>query len=104
MNTAHHNHPTTAPVSSDMNPSGRSRGGYRGAQREGIALSWPLKTALLLAALVGGFYLLREHWNHVAGNWIYLLLLACPLMHLFHRHGGHGGHARLTNHPTNKKE
>nr|WP_302622821.1 DUF2933 domain-containing protein [Hydrogenophaga sp. PML113] len=51
-----------------------------------------MKTALLMVALVGGFYLLREHWNHVAGNWIYLLLLACPLMHLFLGHGGHGGH------------
>jgi len=52
----------------------------------------PLKTAMLMVALVGGFYLLQEHWNHVAGNWAYLLLLACPLMHLFHGHGGHGGH------------
>lgn len=52
----------------------------------------PLKTALLMVALVGGFYLLREHWAHVASNWIYLLLLACPLMHFFHGHGGHGSH------------
>jgi len=50
----------------------------------------PLNVALLMVALVGGFYLLREHWNHVAGNWAYLLLLACPLMHLFHDHGKHG--------------
>jgi hypothetical protein len=49
-----------------------------------------VKTALLMVALVGGFYLLREHWDHVVGNWIYLLLLACPLMHLLHGHGGHG--------------
>jgi hypothetical protein len=28
----------------------------------------------------------------VAGSWPYLLLLACPLMHVFHGHGGHGGH------------
>jgi hypothetical protein len=42
--------------------------------------------------LIAGFYLLREHWSHVAGNWIYLLLMACPLMHLFHGHGGHGNH------------
>ncbi len=56
-------------------------------------LGRPVKIALLMAALIGGFYLLREHWSHVAGNWIYLLLLACPLMHLFHGHGGHGGHA-----------
>ena len=37
-----------------------------------------LKIALAMVAVIGGFYLLREHWNHVAGNWIYLLLLACP--------------------------
>ncbi len=48
--------------------------------------------ALTMVALVGAFYLLREHWNHVAGSWPYLLLLACPLMHLFHGHGGHGRH------------
>jgi hypothetical protein len=36
------------------------------------------------------FYILREHWGHVLGYAPYLILLACPLMHLFHRHGGHG--------------
>ena len=56
------------------------------------ALSRPVKIALLMVAIIGGFYLLREHWSHVGGNWVYLLLLACPLMHLFHGHGGHGGH------------
>lgn len=60
-------------------------------------LGKPAKAALLVAVLLGGFYLLREHWNHVAGNWIYLLLLACPLMHLFHGHGGHGGHGSHDN-------
>lgn len=56
-------------------------------------LGGPLKIALLMIAAIGVFYLLREHWSHVAGNWIYLLLLACPLMHFFHGgHGGHGGH------------
>ncbi len=53
-------------------------------------LTRPVKFALLMAALIGGFYLLRGHWNHIAGNWVYLILLACPLMHLFHGHGGHG--------------
>ncbi len=62
------------------------------ATRSSSGLSRPLKTALLMVALVGGFYLLREHWNHVTGNWVYLLLLACPLMHMFHGHGGHGTH------------
>lgn len=55
--------------------------------------------ALLLVALIAGFYLLREHWNHVAGSWPYLLLLACPLMHLFHGHGGHGNHDRRSPQP-----
>ncbi len=48
--------------------------------------------ACAMLALVGLFFLLREHWGHVAGWWPYLLLLACPLLHLF-MHGGHGqGH------------
>ncbi|GGJ42173.1 hypothetical protein GCM10011320_57200 [Neoroseomonas lacus] len=43
-------------------------------------------------ALVAAFYVLREHWEHAFGALPYLLLLACPLMHLFMHHGhGHGG-------------
>lgn len=44
------------------------------------------------------FFLLTEHRAHVFGALPWLLILACPLMHLFmhrgHRHGGrhqHGG-------------
>lgn len=48
--------------------------------------------AAAMAALIGAFFVLREHWGHVAGYWPYLLLLACPVMHLFHGHGGHGHH------------
>lgn len=39
--------------------------------------------------LVAAFFLLREHWMHALGFAPYLLLLACPLLHLFHGHGGH---------------
>lgn len=39
---------------------------------------------------IAAFALLREHWAHVAGYWLYLILLACPLMHIFGRHGGQG--------------
>ena len=53
----------------------------------------PAGMALATAALIAGFYLLREHWVHVMGFWPYLLLLACPLVHLMHGHG-HGGHGR----------
>ena len=52
--------------------------------------SWKVAAVMLVA--IGSFYLLREHWGHLGGSWIYLLLLACPLMHLVHGHGGHGHH------------
>lgn len=42
--------------------------------------------ALIAVAAIAAFALLREHWSHVAGYWPYLLLLVCPLMHLFHGH------------------
>jgi len=46
---------------------------------------------LLVLGGIAGFFLLSEHRAHVFGALPYLLLLACPLMHLF-MHGGHGGH------------
>jgi hypothetical protein len=55
-----------------------------------------LMTAVAIVA-AGLFFLLREHWWHIlpfAPYSIYLLFLACPLMHVFmhHGHGGHQGH------------
>lgn len=43
---------------------------------------------------IAGYFLLTEHRAHVVPYLPFLLVLACPLMHLFmHRgHGGHGGH------------
>ena len=44
--------------------------------------------------LIGGFFLVTEHRAHLylAVPFLpWLLLLACPLMHVF-MHGGHGGH------------
>lgn len=46
----------------------------------------PGVVAATMVLLIVGFYMLREHWSHVAGLWPYLLLLVCPLMHLFHKH------------------
>ena len=42
--------------------------------------------------VVAAFFLLTEHTAHVFGVLPYLLVLACPLMHLFMHHGHHGGH------------
>lgn len=46
---------------------------------------------LLVLGAVAAYFLLREHRVHVFGALPYLLLLACPLMHLFMHHG-HGHH------------
>ncbi len=46
--------------------------------------------ALLGFAVIAGFFLVTEHTAHVLGVLPYLLLLACPLMHFFHRGHGHG--------------
>lgn len=48
-----------------------------------------ISIAMLVVVLL--FFVIREHWEHLAGRWIYLLLLLCPLMHLF-GHGEHGRH------------
>jgi hypothetical protein len=49
-----------------------------------------LAAALISLVIVGLFYLLREHWGHGLGILPYLLLLACPLLHLF-MHGHPSG-------------
>jgi hypothetical protein len=46
---------------------------------------------LLVLGGIGLFFLLSEHRAHVLSALPLLLLLACPLMHLF-MHRGHGGH------------
>lgn len=46
---------------------------------------------LLAFGAVAAYFLLKEHRAHLGGAFPYLLLLACPLIHLF-MHGGHGGH------------
>jgi hypothetical protein len=39
---------------------------------------------------IGGYFLWTEHRAHLWSILPFLILLACPLMHLFHGHGGHG--------------
>lgn len=46
---------------------------------------------LIVIGAVAGYFLLTEHLAHVVGALPFLLLLACPLMHVF-MHGGHGKH------------
>ncbi|MCA1451549.1 DUF2933 domain-containing protein [Ensifer sp. IC3342] len=55
---------------------------------------WRSKTAIVLLGflLIGGFLLVSEHRLHALGYVPYLLVLACPLLHLFHHGHGHGSH------------
>lgn len=56
---------------------------------------WRSKSGLVVCAFLGlaGVILILEHRAHLF-EWLpYLVLLACPLMHIF-MHRGHGGHAR----------
>ena len=84
MNTAHHDHAPDTP--------------------RAWAPGRPLKIALLMIAVIAGFFVAREHWDHIAGSWVFLLLLACPLMHLFHGHGGHARHGKQADQTGSAKE
>ena len=55
---------------------------------------WPgrMKVAFVGLTAIASFFLLAEHRAHVLPYVPFLLLAACPLMHLF-MHGRHGGHA-----------
>lgn len=67
-----------------MNAHHDSSGGSFLTSRGGLVL-----VAFLAIA---GFYLITEHTAHVFGVLPFLLLAACPLLHMF-MHGGHGdGH------------
>ena len=48
---------------------------------------------LIVMGAIAAYFLLSEHRAHFFGALPFLLLLACPLMHIFmhHGHGGHGG-------------
>ncbi len=48
---------------------------------------------LLVMGAIAAYFLLSEHRAHFLGALPLLLLLSCPLMHVFmhHGHGDHGG-------------
>lgn len=46
---------------------------------------------LLVMGAIAAYFLLSEHRAHFIGALPFLLLLACPLMHVF-MHNGHGSH------------
>ena len=71
----HHNHSGGEP---------KTRGSFL-TSRSGIVF------VVFLAIAV--FFLLTEHRAHLLGIFPFLLLLACPLLHMIHGGHGHDGHA-----------
>lgn len=63
------------------------------AEHEAPPRFWSSRHAigLVIIGAVAAYFLLTEHLAHVVGALPFLLLLACPLMHVFMHHG-HGGH------------
>ena len=61
--------------------------------QDGATPFWRSRYALglLVFGAVAAYFLLSEHRAHFFGALPFLLVLACPLMHMF-MHGGHGGH------------
>lgn len=54
---------------------------------------------VLICLAIVAFFVLTEHRAHFFGALPYLLLLACPLLHIF-MHRDHGGHQHK--HPPQK--
>ena len=62
-----------------------SSDGPLGGNRAGRWVFWGF-------ALIAAYFLWTEHRAHVVQFLPFVLLLACPLLHMFHGHGGHGSH------------
>ncbi|TSC59145.1 MAG: hypothetical protein Greene041662_652 [Candidatus Peregrinibacteria bacterium Greene0416_62] len=59
-----------------------------------------LNITLLGFLAIIGFFLITEYWAHLYGYLPFLLLLACPLLHIF----GHGGHGGKSDEETSEKK
>lgn len=58
----------------------------------------------LVAITILGFLIYRGHSAHLLGFLPYLLLFACPLMHLFMHSGHHNHHSDNKTNDTNRGE
>ena len=52
---------------------------------------------------VAAFFLITEHTAHVLGALPYLILLLCPVMHIF-MHRGHGGPGEHGDHHRKRED
>jgi hypothetical protein len=61
------------------------------SDRQQNRFSLPIKLVLYATIAIIAYFLITEHWAHLAGYLPFSLLFICIFMHLF-MHGGHGGH------------
>jgi hypothetical protein len=59
-------------------------------QHDNTGRSSKMRIVFFVFLAIAAFFLLTEHRAHFFGILPYLLLAACPLMHVFGHHG-HGG-------------
>lgn len=64
-------------------------------QHEHVRL--PMWLGLCFFLAIAAFFLWEEHRAHILGVLPYVLLLLCPILHLF-MHRGHGGQAGHSGH------
>ena len=64
----------------------------------------PSRWYVWAAVAVLAFYLVTEHRAHLFGALPWLLILSCPLIHIFMGHGNHGGHGGHGNEPNNDQD
>ena len=60
-------------------------------EKSGARKFTPASVVLYGFLALAAFYLIAEHRAHLLGWLPWLLILACPLLHVF-MHGKHGGH------------
>jgi len=53
----------------------------------------PFGIICIFLLAVAAYFLMKQQGANIGNNWIWLILLACPLMHVF-MHGSHGGHGK----------
>ncbi len=65
---------------------------HEGPPRFGMSTKSRAGLVLIGFLIMAGALLFTEHRAHELGVLVWLPLLACPLMHMFMHHGGHGHH------------
>jgi hypothetical protein len=64
-------------------------------------LSW-VSILVIGLTLTGGYFLWDTYQEQLLNYWPYLIILLCPVMHIF-MHRGHGGHGDHKDHKSSQE-